>query len=42
MNNPVPVSGIWLVRDGDYAVVRAEVEGKWIEVIREYQSAFVH
>ena len=31
----VPVMGIRLRTDGDYAVVDAEIGGSWIEVIRE-------
>lgn len=33
---PVEVSGIWLQREGDDAVVMVERDGRWIEVIREH------
>lgn len=40
---PVPVTGIHLVRLGDYVVVNAEIDGKWVEVIREYHDdSFSH
>ncbi len=40
---PVPVSGIHLVRIGDYVVVKAEIDGKWVEVIREHHDgSFSH
>jgi len=40
---PVPVTGIHLVRIGDYVIVNAEIDGKWIEVIREYhEGSFSH
>lgn len=32
---PVEITGIHLVRIGEYAIVTAEIDGKWIEVIRE-------
>ena len=31
----VPVSAIHLVREGNYAVVKVEVDGHWTEVCRE-------
>ncbi len=31
----VPVTGIHLHKDGEYTVVKAEIGGEWIEVIRE-------
>lgn len=35
--NAVPVMGIWLRREGDYAVVLAEdSQGKTVELIREH------
>lgn len=41
--SPVPVTGIHLVRLGDYVVVKAEIDGKWVEVIREYHDgSFSH
>jgi hypothetical protein len=33
---PVPVTGIWLARAGDRLVVRAEVDGRWRDVISEF------
>jgi len=38
VNFPIEVSGIWLVREGEYIIVRAEVNGAWVEVIREYHD----
>lgn len=39
----VPVMGIWLRREGDYAVVYVEKDGKRYEAIREhYEGAFSH
>ena len=39
----VPVTGIHLVRLGDYVVVRAEIDGEWIDVIREHHAgSFSH
>ena len=32
----VAIEGIWLVREGDYAVVKVEVGGTWWEIIREH------
>lgn len=32
----VPVSGIWLRREGDLAVVAAEVDGRWLDVMAEH------
>ena len=34
--NPVSIMGIWLRREGDYAVVYVEKDGKRYEAIREY------
>lgn len=40
---PVPISGIHLVRLGDYVVVKAEIDGKWVEIIREHHDgSFSH
>lgn len=40
---PVPVTGIHLVRLGDYVVVRAEIDGEWVDVIREHHDgSFSH
>jgi len=42
-NTPVAVTGIWLVRSGGHAVVLAEIDGVWVEVIREgYDGSFSH
>ena len=42
-NAPVEVTGIWLVRIGDAAIVRAEIGGQWVEVIREgYDGSYSH
>jgi len=35
----IEVSGIWLLRDGEKIIVRAEVNGSWIDVIREHRDA---
>ena len=35
----IEVSGIMLRRSGDYAIVEAEIDGKWREVIREFIDA---
>jgi hypothetical protein len=40
MNEPVGVTGIWLVRIGDAAIVKAEIDGHWVEVIREGFDGF--
>ena len=38
-----PVSGIWLRREGNYAVVLVEHEGEFVEVIREHiEGPFSH
>lgn len=38
-NRPwIAVEGIWLLRDGDKVIVRAEIDGKWIDVIREHHD----
>lgn len=40
---PIPVTGIHLVRLGDYVIVNAEIDGKWVEVIREHHDgSFSH
>lgn len=37
MHGPqVPIKGIWLRREGDYAVVYVEKDGKSYEAIREH------
>lgn len=33
---PIAVEGIWLVREGDFALVRVQLDGKWIEIIKEH------
>lgn len=39
----VPVTGIHLVRIGGYVIVKAEIDGKWVEVIREWHDgSFSH
>jgi hypothetical protein len=39
----VPVTGIHFVRLGDYVVVKVEIDGKWVEVIREHHDgSFSH
>jgi hypothetical protein len=39
----IAVDGIWLRREGEYAVVLAELDGKWVEVIREHvEGPFSH
>lgn len=39
----VPVTGIHLVRLGKHVVVLAEMDGEWVEVIRElHDSMFSH
>jgi hypothetical protein len=38
VNCPIEVSGIWLAREGEYIIVRAEVDGVWVEVIREHHD----
>lgn len=40
---PVAVSGIHLLRIGEHAIVKVEIDSQWIEVIRErYDGAFSH
>lgn len=37
------VNPVWLRREGDHAVVSVEIDGQWVEVIRELiQSPFSH
>jgi hypothetical protein len=39
----VPVEGVWLVREGAYAVVKVEIRGQWYEIIREHaEGNFSH
>jgi hypothetical protein len=35
----IEVTGIWLLRLGEDVVVRAEIDGRWVEVIREYDPS---
>lgn len=44
VGEPILIQGVWLVRDGDYAVVRVEFpDGRIVEVIREHiDGAFSH
>lgn len=40
---PVGVTGIHLLRLGDYVIVNAEIDGRWVEVIREiHDGSFSH
>lgn len=40
---PIAVMGIHLFRIGEHVVVSAEIDGKWVEVIRErHDGAFSH
>ena len=36
MKKTVEVSAIMLRNQGDYFIVEAEIDGKWIEIIREF------
>lgn len=39
----IPITGIHLVRLGGYVVVKAEIDGQWVEVIREWHDgSFSH
>jgi len=39
----IEVTGIHLLRLGDYAIVNAEIDGQWVEVIKErYDGSFSH
>ena len=39
----VKYAPIWLVREGDSVLVKIEVGGKWITIIREhYDGSFSH
>lgn len=43
MKNTVPISGVHLVKIGEYVIVNVEIDGKWIEVIKEHESgSFSH
>ena len=42
-NPELSIGGIWLLRDGDHIIVRAEIGGSWIDVIRErHDGMFSH
>jgi hypothetical protein len=43
MQEPVSVQGIHLFSTGEHVVVSLEIEGRWIEIIREFRDgAFSH
>jgi len=43
MDDGIRVTGIHLLRLSDKVIVKAEIDGKWIEVIREHvDGAFSH
>lgn len=43
LQEPISIMGIHLFRTGEYVVVAAEIDGKWVEVIRErHDGAFSH
>jgi hypothetical protein len=35
---PIPVSGVWLRKEGERVIVAVEIEGKWIDVITEREE----
>jgi hypothetical protein len=40
---PVAISGIWLRREGNFAVMLIERDGRWFEIVREpLDSQFSH
>lgn len=40
---PISITGLWLRREGQHAVVLAEMGGEWIEVIRDLaEGPFSH
>lgn len=40
---PMPVTGVHLVRIGDHVIVNVEVGGQWVEIIRErHEGSFSH
>jgi hypothetical protein len=42
-HEPVPITGLWLRREGDDAVALVEVNGEWRKVITErLDGAFSH
>lgn len=43
MTEPLPVTAIWLRREGDKAIVLAEIGGDWIPLIEEHlEGNFSH
>ncbi len=36
MKTPVTITAIWLLRLGDHAEVRVEIDGEWYTAIREH------
>lgn len=38
MQDPVTISGVHLKRIGDYAIVAVEVDGQWVDVIKEFHD----
>lgn len=34
----VPITGLWLRKEGNHAVVLVELEGQWVEVCREHTA----
>lgn len=39
----VPITGVWLRREGDYVLVCVEVDRKWVQVIKEHHDgSFSH
>lgn len=43
MKTSLEVTGIHLLQLGDYVIVRAEIDGRWVEVIREHhEGSFSH
>ena len=43
MRETIEITGVWLVRLGDKAIVRVEIDGRWIDVIEEHaEGSFSH
>lgn len=43
MQKPISISAIHLKRIGDYAYISVQINGEWVNVIRErYDSNFSH
>lgn len=36
MKQPISITGLMLRRQGDHAIVEVEVEGVWVEIIKEH------